>query len=83
MIPTLTKNNIKNVKCESVSHIQLFVTPMDCSPSDSYVHGILQAKILEWAVIFFSRGSSPPRDQTWVSCTIGRFFTVWSTREAL
>ena len=58
MIPTLTKNNIKNVKCESVSHIQLFVTPMDCSPSDSYVHGILQARILS-GLSFFSPGDLP------------------------
>ena len=47
--------------------------PTDCSPS---VHGILQARILEWAVIPFSRGSSQPRDRTLVSCTASRFFTV-------
>ena len=40
------------------------------------VHGILQAKILEWVAILFSRVSSQPRDQTRVSCTAGRFFTV-------
>ena len=40
---------------------------MDCSPPDSCVHGILQARILEWIPILFSRESSPPRDQTWVS----------------
>ena len=48
---------------------------MDCSPPDPSVHGILQAKILEWATISFSRGSSQPRDQThvsYVSC-IGRW----------
>ena len=56
---------------------------MDCSLSDSSVHGILQARILEWVAIPFSRGSSLPRDQTWVSCTPGRFFTIWATREAL
>ena len=55
--------------------------PMDCSPPGSSVHGILQARILEWVAIPFSRGSSWPRDQTWVSCTAGRFFTVWVTRE--
>ena len=49
--------------------------PMDCSPPGSSVHGILQARILEWVVISFSRGSSQPRDQTWVSYTAGRFFT--------
>ena len=46
------------------------------SPPGSSVHGILQARILEWVAIPFSRGSSQPRDQTWVSCIAGRFFTV-------
>ena len=41
-----------------LSHIQLFVTTMDCSPPGSFVHGIFQAKILEWVAISFSRGSS-------------------------
>ena len=54
--------------------------PMDCSPPGSSVHGILQARILEWLAIPFSRGSSGPRDQTWVSCIAGRFFTVWAAR---
>ena len=48
---------------------------MDCSPPDS-VHRILQARILEWVPIPFSRGSSQPRDGTPVSCTAGRFFTI-------
>ena len=58
---------------------QLYSTlydPMDYSPSGSSVHGILQARILEWVAISSSRGSSGPRDQTWVSCSAGRFFTV-------
>ena len=38
--------------------------PMDCSPPGSSVHGILQARILEWVTVLFSRRSSPPRDQT-------------------
>ena len=46
------------------------------------VHGILQARILEWVAFPFSRGPSQPRDQTQVSCTAGRFFTNWATREA-
>ena len=45
------------------------------SDSCSSVHGILQARILEWVAIFFSRGSSRPRNQTQVSCNAGRFFT--------
>ena len=50
--------------------------PMDCSPPDSSVHGILQVRILEWVAIPFSRGSSQPGDRIWVSCTAGRFFTA-------
>ena len=55
--------------------------PMDYRPPGSSLHGVLQARILEWVAIPFSRGSSQPRDQTWVSCIAGRFFTVWATRE--
>ena len=47
-----------------------------------FVHGTLQARILEWAAFPFSRGSSQPRDQAQVSCIAGRFFTSWATREA-
>ena len=56
---------------------------MDCSLSGSSVHGILQVRILEWIIIPFPRGSSQLRDWTQVSCIAGRFFTVWSPREAL
>ena len=49
------------------------------SPPGSSVHGILQARILEWVAIPFSRGSSQAGDQTRVSCTTGRFMTVWAT----
>ena len=56
--------------------------PMDCSPPGSSVRGIIQAKILEWVAISFSRGSSRPRDQSQVSCFAGRFFIVWATKEA-
>ena len=48
----------------------------------SSVHGIFQARILEWVAIPFSRGSSQARDKTQVSCIAGRFFTIWATREA-
>ena len=50
--------------------------PTDCSPTGSSVHGILQARILEWLAIPFSRGSSQFGDQTLVPCIAGRFFTV-------
>ena len=53
-----------------------------CNPMDYTVHGILQARILEWVADTFSRGSSQPRDWTQVSCIAGRFFTSWATREA-
>ena len=45
------------------SHVQLFRNPMDCSPPGSSVHGIPQARIMEWIAISFSRGSSQPRNQ--------------------
>ena len=53
-----------------------------CDPMDYTVPGILQARILEWVAFPFSRGSSQPRDWTWVSCFAGGFFTSWATREA-
>ena len=52
---------------------------MDCGPPGSSVHGILQARVLEWIAIPFSRWSFQPRDLTQVSCIAGRFFTVWAT----
>ena len=64
------------------SVIQLWLTlcnPMDCCPQSSSTHGLLQARILEWVAISYSRGSSRPRDQTHVSCIsalAGRFFTT-------
>ena len=51
-------------------------------PMDYTVHGVLQARILEWVAIPFSRGSFQPRDQTQVSHVAGKFFTSWATREA-
>ena len=55
---------------------------MDSSPPGSSVCGILQARILEWVAISFSRDSSQPRDRTQVPCVAGRFFTIWATRGA-
>ena len=49
--------------------------PTLCNPMDYTVHGILQARILEWVAFLFSKVSSQPRDQTQVSCIAGRFFT--------
>ena len=56
--------------------------PMDCSLPGSSVHGILQARILEWIAMPSSRESFWPRNQTGVSHVAGRFFTSWATREA-
>ena len=66
-----------------IGPVLLFVTPWTlCSPSGSSVHGILQARILEWVAVPLSRGSFWPRDWTLVSCIAGRFFTSWASREA-
>ena len=58
-----------------------FCDPMDCSLPGSSIRGIFQTRILEWVAISFSRRSSWPRDWTWVSCIVGRCFTIWATRE--
>ena len=55
--------------------------PMDCSLPGSTVHGILQARTLEWVAISFSRGSSPPRNQTQDSRIGGRCFNLWATKQ--
>ena len=52
--------------------------PMDCSLPGFSVHGIFQARVLEWVAISFSRGSSQLRDRTWVSSIVGRCFTLWA-----
>ena len=57
--------------------------PVDCSLPGSSVQGILQARVLEWVAISFSRGSSRPRDRTQVSCIGGRRSNLWATREVL
>ena len=66
---------------EVVQSCPTLCNPMDCSLLGSSVHGIFQARVLEWVAIPFSQGSSWPWDWTWVSCIAGRFFTVWTTRE--
>ena len=74
--PKYDSDGSESVK--SFSHVQLSVTSWTiCSLPCSSVHGVLQAKILEWVAIAFSRGSTPPRDQTWVSALqADSFFTV-------
>ncbi|CAN0162690.1 unnamed protein product [Rangifer tarandus platyrhynchus] len=67
-----SKNNHHRGLCQEACSVAqscpALCDPTDCSPSISSVHGILQAKILEWVAISSSRGSSPPRDRTCISC---------------
>ena len=79
---------LKNVIIYQINHDRLsqakllHLCPSLCSPMGYTVHGILQTGIMQWVAISFSRGSSQPRDWTWVSCIAGRLFTVWAIREA-
>ena len=63
--------------------LTIWTENMDYGLPGSSVPGILQARILAWVAISFSRRSSPPRGWTHVSCIAGRFFTDWATRETL
>ena len=66
-------------ECLSSEVAQLCLTlhdPMDCGPPGSSIHGIFQARVLEWVAVSFSRGSSQPRDQARVSRIVGRRFTL-------
>ena len=80
------KENLVHLRCVHVVTSDMsdfsLCDHMDCSPSASSVHGILQARILEWVAILFSKESFQPRDRTRVSYTAGRLFTIWATREA-
>ena len=65
--------------CSVAQSCLILCDPIDCSLPGSFVHGILQARILEWVDISISRWSSWPRDQThvsWVCCIPGKFFTT-------
>ena len=73
---------IKRPESEVAQSCPTLCDPVDCSPPCSYDHGILQARILEWVAISFSRGPSQPRDQTRVSRIGGRYFNLWAPREA-
>ena len=64
-----------------LSSVQLFGDPIDCNLQGFSVHGIFQARILEWVAVSFSKGSYQPRDQTQVSGITGRFYTIWAIRE--
>ena len=67
------------VYCAGLCQLCLILgKPTDCSPPGSSVHGILQARVLEWIAIIFSKGIFP----TQVSHVTGRFFAIWAAREA-
>ena len=70
------------VVCLVTQSCQTLCDPVDYSPLGSSVHGILQARILEWVAMPSSKGSSQPKDWTQVSHIAGGFFTVWAIREA-
>ena len=78
-----TKQTGKKVKVLVAQSCPTLCDSMDCSSSGSSIHGILQARILQWVAMSFSRGSSWPGDWTWVSHIAGRFFTIWAIREAI
>ena len=69
--------------CKVTQSYLTLCDPVDCSPPGSSVHGILQARILEWIAMSFSSRSSQPRDRTQVSCIAGRRFILWATGEAI
>ena len=69
-------------ECISRSVVSESLQPCGLWPTRLLFHRILQARILAWAAIPFSRGSSWPRGWIWVSCIAGKFFTVWANREA-
>ena len=67
---------------EVIQSCPTLCNPMGCSLPGSSVHGIFQARILEWVAISFCRESSWSRGRTWVSHIVGRRFTIWATRQA-
>ena len=75
-LPEFICSNMDESESEVAQSCPTLFDPMDCSPPDSSIHGILQARVLEWVAISFSRGSSRPRDQTQVSCIAGRRFNL-------
>ena len=82
--PLCYPESMLRLSAHVLSHIWLW-SPMDCSPPGSSVHGVSQARILEWVAIFYSRGSSQPRDPSHVSCIscIGRWdLHHWNTRKS-
>ena len=73
LCPVIVVENLESLVVQSC--LTLY-DPMDCNLPGSSIHGIFQARVLEWVAISFSRGSSRPRDQTRVSHIVGRSFTI-------
>ena len=81
---SLGEGNSYPLQCSGLENIQdkrqsvslTLCHPMDCSPPCSSIHGISQARVLEWIAISFSRGSSQSKDWTQVICIAGRFFSI-------
>ena len=73
---SLLFNMLSESESEVAQSYPALCNPMDCSLPGSSLHGILQARVLEWVAISFSRGSSQPRDQTRVSCIPGRRYNL-------
>ena len=69
-----TSHNHISEEVKLLTCVRLFVAPVDCNLPSSSIHGIFQARLLEWVAISYSRGSSQPRDQTWVSRTADRLY---------
>ena len=69
--------------CEVTQSYLTLCDPMNCGLPGSSIHGIFQARILEWVSICFSRRSFRPRNWTWVSHIVGRRFTVWAPGKLL
>ena len=81
IVPDTCKDYVSLVS-ESFSGVQLFAIPWTVAHQAPLSMEFSKARILEWVAIPFPRGSSQPRDWTWVSCIAGRFFTLWAIREA-
>ena len=79
----ITVHMVYQVKALVTQSCSILHDPMNFSLPGSSIYGFLQARILEWVAISFSRGSSQPRVRTEVSCIASRFFIIWATREAL
>ena len=76
IVPKIDNILHKETQCMPAQSCLILCNPTDCSPPDSSIHKILQARTLVWVAISYSRGSSWLRDWTCISCIAGRFFTT-------